>query len=331
MKATSILAGFAMLVAATGPAAATDTATSRTSTSAEERAQAGGAALPAIPEAPTPFELSDAELERGTKQFAAEVALVLTTYDPQETLEEIARRLPERSNPEAVSTAIQSLHHPGSWSRGSIVYPQLGGLLPEQLSVMVVVEQQIGTPTGIRTETRTLDIRVGRDEVGWFFEGLASHGGEPVPRPDTLGPEARAVLDHAHIELPDSARWDIHAGRVAPELLALMARAADEVPFGVLVFDSGHPWNIFGTDRMSDHTRGVAVDIHRIGQQLVIDDRVEGGVTHRFVQWLYEQPDLANIGSPWALDGFGGRSFTDLLHQDHLHVAVSRAHAVRER
>lgn len=258
------------------------------------------------------------------------VAHVLTNYDTGDAAQDIVARLPERTSPEAAMPAALALHHEGSWSRGAIVYPQFGGLLPERASVMIVVEQTIGTPSGIRTEVRALDIRVGRDDEGWVFEQLASDGGEPVPRPDVLSPEAQAVLDNPRIELPDSARWDIHAGRVAPELLALMARAAEKAPFGVIVFDSGHPWNIFGTDRMSDHSRGVAVDVHRIGERLVIDDRAEGSQTHDFVTWLYDQPDLANIGSPWALDGFGGRSFTDLLHQDHLHIAVSRQHALRD-
>jgi hypothetical protein len=194
---------------------------------------------------------------------------------------------------------------------------------------MVVVEQRIGSSAGIRTETRTLDIRTRLRDGEWYFTNLASDGGEPVPPPDRLSEAARAVVDNPRIELPDSARWDIYAGRVAPELLTLMARAAEHAPFGVIVFDSGHPWNIFGTDRMSDHSRGIAVDVHRIGDRLVIDDRAEDSLTHRFVQWLFDQPDVARIGSPWALDGFGGRSFTDLLHQDHLHIAVSREYAVR--
>lgn len=290
-------------------------------------APADSASLP--PPVARPAELSDSELERGLKQFAVEVAHALTNYEADDTAADIAARLPERSSPEAAMPAALALHHEGSWSRGRIVYPQFGGLLPERASVMIVVEQKIGTPAGIRTEIRALDIRIGRDAEGWRFEQLASDGGEPVPRPDVLSPEARAVLDNPRIELPDSARWDIHAGRVAPELLALMARAAEQEPIGVIVFDNGHPWNIFGTDRMSDHSRGVAVDVHRIGDRLVIDDRAEGSVTQDFVKWLYDQPDVANIGSPWALDGFGGRSFTDLLHQDHLHIAVPREHALR--
>jgi hypothetical protein len=285
--------------------------------------------LPVPPRPHVPFELSDGELEAFVKRFATDVALTLTTYDAGDDIRDIVARFPLASNEAVVEDAVRSLHHPASWSRGRIVYPQFGGLLPEQASVMVVVEQQIGSVAGIRTETRTLDVRVSLREGDWHFERLASHGGDPVPRPETLTPEARAVLDNPRIELPDSARWDVYAGLVSPALLEVMARAAEEWPLGVIVFHSGHPWHIFGTYRMSDHSRGIAVDVHRIGDRLVIDDRAEGSTTHRFVKWLFEQPDVAVIGSPWALDGFGGRSFTDLLHQDHIHIAVSREHALR--
>jgi NAD(P)H-flavin reductase len=81
---------------------------------------------------------------------------------------------------------------------------------------------------------------------------------------------------------------------------------------------------VFGTDRQSDHTRGRAVDIYRLDQTLVIDDRAEGSFTHQIVKWLYDQPEIRQIGSPWRLEGPRGRSFTDRLHQDHLHVAVAR-------
>ncbi len=284
-----------------------------------------------LPPAPPASEvrLSAGEIEQAVKRFGSEVALTLTTYDPHDAVEDIVARLPPGTPAEARRPAAAALHHPGSWSRGRIVYPQFGGLLPEQASLMIVVEQQIGSLTGVRTETRTLDIRVSLRDGRWQFDRLASDGGEAVPRPDELAPEAQAVLDDPRIELPDTARWDIHAGRVAPQLLHVMARAAEQEPFGVVAFDTGHPWEIFGTTRMSDHSRGVAVDVYRVGGRDVIDDRAQGSTTYRFVQWLYGQADVAIIGSPWALDGFGGRSFADALHQDHIHIAVSREHALR--
>ena len=218
--------------------------------------------------------------------------------------------------------------HEGTWSRGRVVYPQLGGLEARRAAVIVVVEQTIGDVDGPRTETRVMDVRVRRDgpDAPWRVEEVASVGGAPVERPDDLSDAATAVLDHPDIELPDSARWDVHRGEVDDDLLALMARMADHQPYGVVVLITGHSWNVFGTDRPSKHSEGRAVDLHRLAADgpLVIEDRSTGSPTHDLVRWLYDQPEVAEIGSPWALDGFGGRSFTDDLHQDHLHIGTYR-------
>ena len=40
------------------------------------------------------------------------------------------------------------------------------------------------------------------------------------------------------------------------------------------------------------------------------------------VQWLWENPKVTQVGSPWNIDGGSKRSFDDIVHQDHLHVAV---------
>ena len=138
-----------------------------------------------------------------------------------------------------------------------------------------------------------------------------------------VSPEALAVLNDPRIEMPDSARWDILSGAIAPNLLRIMARLAERTPYGVTTLSQGHPYEVFGTDKQSDHTRGRAVDIYRLGDTLVIDDRAEGSMTYKTVQWLYDQPEIRQIGSPWALDGYGGKSFRDRLHQDHLHIAAN--------
>ena len=261
--------------------------------------------------------LSPNETHPDIKTAAIAVAVGLTTYEANDTVDGVASRLPG----EAMGVA-GALHVPGAWSRGRVIYPQFGGLEPNSASVMVVIEQMIGAPDGVRVYVRTLDIRMARTGGAWRFAELASVGGDPIAPPAALPEVALAVLNDPRIELPDSARWDIFSGRVSPRLLGLMARMADQAPYGVVTLISGHPWEIFGTDRQSDHTRGLAVDLYRVGDAQVIDDRAEGGFTHGFVQWLYDQPDVARVGSPWALDGFGGRSFTDALHLDHLHIAV---------
>jgi hypothetical protein len=36
---------------------------------------------------------------------------------------------------------------------------------------------------------------------------------------------------------------------------------------------------------------------------------------------LFADGEVPELGGPWAFDGFGGRSFTNEVHLDHLHVA----------
>ncbi len=268
--------------------------------------------------------LSPNETHPNAKRLASQAALALTTYSAGETTQQIAARLEFAGA--AASELAATFHVPGAWSRGRIIYPQLGGLGADAASVMVVVEQMVGTAEGMQVFIRTLDIRLVLSGASWRFAELASIGGTLVTEPAAPSPQALAVLNDPRIEMPDSARWDILSGGISPDLLAIMARLADRTPFGVVTLSQGHPYEVFGTNRQSDHTRGRAFDIYRLGDTLVIDGRAQGSMIHQTVQWLYQQPEIRQIGSPWALDGVGGRSFTDRLHQDHLHIAVSAKH-----
>ncbi|MFA9432556.1 hypothetical protein [Egicoccus sp. AB-alg2] len=290
----------------------------------DERAEDAPPELPAAPEVAPPYEPSDDETHPNAKQLAAEVVQALTNYGPEDGLRDLASRVADGDDRDALVEAAGPLHHEGAWSRGVVEYPQFGGLTEERTSQMVVVRQTVGLPDGsILEEVRTLDVRLRLRDGAWVFDQLADAGGEPVERPDDLPDEAVAVLDDERIDLPDSARWDIHRGAIVPELLALMSELADEFgPYGVIVLETGHPYHVFGTDRMSDHLRGRAVDVHRVGEELVVEAREEGSTVHRMVEWLYDHDARPIIGSPWALDGFGGRSFTDAVHLDHLHIAV---------
>lgn len=275
---------------------------------------------------PEPYEPVEGEVRPNAKRLAARVAEQLTTYEVGDTPDDVVAQVAGGRLAEELRVDAEALLHEDAWSRGRVVYPQLGGMLEDETSVMVVVEQIVGLADGaVHEVVRTLDVRLGLHEGSWVLEELASAGGEPVPRPADLSEEAVDVLEDDRIDLPDTAVWDIHRGSVDEALLTLMARMAEHAPYGVIVLDTGHPFEVFGTDRQSKHTMGQAVDIHRLEPDgpLVVDDRRDGSATHRLVQWLYEQPELSEVGSPWALDGFGGRSFTDPLHQDHLHVGVA--------
>jgi hypothetical protein len=296
---------------------------------AEEPAEPAepGHELPPAPAPAAPYEPVAAETHPNAKALGAAVAQALTTYEPDEPLEEVVARAAAGGHGGDDVEAARPLHHPDGWSRGEVLYPQFGGLTTDRCSIMAVVRQTRGRPDGTTIEVvRTVDVRLRLSGGDWVFDALASAGGEPVDRPAELPEVAVAVLDDPRIELPDSARWDIHRGATSLALLGLMQRLADETGgYAVCVLESGHPINVFGTDRLSDHTRGRAVDIHRIADRLVIEDRGEGSATDRAVGWLYDDAARPIVGSPWALDAYGGRSFTDAVHQDHLHVAVPRA------
>lgn len=257
------------------------------------------------------------------KRRASDVAVGLTTYGPDGSWADvIAAAGIAPATRQGLAAAGSPLFHPGQESRGTVVYAQLGGFRAERASVMVVVRQDISAAadgSGARTETRTLDVRLARTAGRWSVEGLASAGGDPVPRPARLSPAAAAVVDNSRIELPDSARWDIYRGAVAPRLLVLLAAAAERAPLSVVVLESGHPHDVFGTGRTSNHTLGRAADVYRVDGVNVIDGRVPGSSVDDLARWLLVRPELSELGSPWAL---GPRTFTDLVHQDHLHIAV---------
>lgn len=284
---------------------------------------------PAIDATWTP---ADAEVAVAVKQLAADVAVHLTTHDPDELPDTRVATVPTGSSDgpvdeASVTAAATALHRSGAWSRGRVHYPQLGGLTDEAASVMVVTEQrwrdaEAVEDTSAASWVRTIDVRLRRAPDGpWRLEGVASVGGAPVDS-EPPSQDAAALLTDDRVSLPDSSRWDILDGSIDPALVTLLRRIGERVPVGAVAVRSGHPVHVFDTDRVSHHTLGRAVDIHTVAGSEVVTQREEGTPAHDLVQWLYEQPEVAGIGSPWALDGFGGRSFTDVVHQDHIHVAV---------
>ena len=215
-------------------------------------------------------------------------------------------------------------------SAGDIVYPQFAGLLPlspdaRRAAMMVVVRQRSLTGGDTATQAvRICDVRLEVQEGLWRVVELASIGGEPVGRPPGLDPRAVRVLDDPRIELPDTARWDVHAGRISLDLLDVLAVAAAAAPVAVTVLRSGHPVNVFATPKISNHTQGRAVDLWRVDGQPVVTTGAAAGPARALLNAAAADRRLRQAGSPEGsdLDGAGRRSFTDLVHSDHLHLAV---------
>ena len=267
---------------------------------------------PSAPYAPLPGEpLADA------KRAAAELLQTIATYPRGEgTLEGAKARLAQRNLAPQLADPAGSLLVTDAASAADVVYPQLGGMTATDASVMVVLRQRLHERNTTRAVTRTIDVRVRRSGASWAVSAIASLGGDPVDPPPTLSDAARRVLADSRIEMPDSARWDIAAGRVAPRVVDLVADLATRHRLSITVFASGHPPNVFHRRSLSNHTRGRAVDIWGVDGRPVLEQRDPAGPLAALVKELIAA-GVNELGSPFA---FGSGSFTDTVHQDHLHL-----------
>ncbi|MGB1655578.1 MAG: hypothetical protein ACPHJY_14410, partial [Acidimicrobiales bacterium] len=275
-----------------------------------------------------PFEPTANEVQPEAKYLGALVAHRITNYEPTSTLDDVLGSV-DSVGPEFVDAMVlevQAVHHPGMWSRGTVEYAQLGGWLDNRISIIVVIRQEIGrenSGTPERVETRTMEIRLaGSAADGWTLETIASVGGRPIDRPTDLDPVAAAVVDHERIDLPDTAVWDVYEGKIDRQLLELMLDLADRMSYSVVVFQTGHAYHVFGTDRVSNHSAGRAVDIYSFDSKLVIDSHDRSSDLYALSEWIVSRYDIREFGSPWLFPEAVAHTFTNEVHHDHLHVGV---------
>ena len=336
---------FLAVIAAAGATACSGAVTEeRTSPASSDPAAPSPAARPSG-QAPSPtatdaassaFEPIAGDTHPNAKRVAGRFVQSLLTYDaadrPRALLAKAVRDVDDEFDVAGARKRVERLFVRGATSRGEIVYPQLAGLTvdsgTDRASVMVVARQHLSGGAAPAMVTRTLDVRLVRRGEQWRVEDLPDVGGAPPETPaDGLPDVARQVLEDTRIELPDSARWDILAGGTDERLLRTMLDLAAVAPFAVTVLKSGHPENVFGTDRVSGHTLGRGADIWRIaGQPVVLQGSDATSDAHRFTTSALKDFDVPELGSPWDLDGppvpgTTKPSFTDAVHADHIHMA----------
>ena len=283
------------------------------------------------------FEPARADVYRDIKrpagrfvQALAGAAIGLSVDDAVEQALAASRGGDPRSSDATTARATRSvaeqLHPTNDVHTATVINAQLSGLPPADgrpiAGVMVVCRQEFADG---RVVTRTVDVRLTKQGGEWHVNGLPSAGGTPVRRPRTLSRAAVAVLDNPRIELPDSARWDIHAGVVEDRLLTLMASMAAQFPYAVTCLRNGHPEHVFATNRTSNHTVGRGVDIWRVGNDIVAAQRNDKrSAAYKMTSKLYAEGVVMELGSPWDFDAGVDLSFTNDVHLDHLHVAFER-------
>ena len=288
---------------------------------------ASSSSAPATPvelEAAAPYQPLPGEPAPEAKRAASDVVQVLTTFDASpDPAPLVASRLAELGVPSQLVDQVRPLLVAGAASAGDIVYPQLGGLNAESASVMVVVRQRLLEGGSPRAVIRTIDVRLARAGQGWVVTSIESAGGTSPEDPPPPSTAAAPVLANPAVTLPDSARWDILAGGVDQRVLALLARLGADHRIDVTVIATGHPHDVFASGRVSNHTRGRAVDIWAVDGRPVVDQRDPAGPLATLARGLLAD-GVTELGGPWDLDGPGGASFTNSVHQDHLHVGFDR-------
>ena len=290
-----------------------------------EKRQSPAAARPEQPlrelPQPAPYEPDPAERFPNAKRLAARAAQRLLTYDAGATAREVAGAIaPAGQSGASLARVIAPGVAPGSNSIGQVTYVQTSGVTPTSFGAMVIVRQTLQAAEGTRRAvTRVADVRLSRAGGPWSVDSVVSIGGSPLPRPAGLSRAAQRVLDSRTIELPDTARWDIYRGAIDDDLLTVLADAARTRRLTLSVLRTGHPRNVWRTDRRSAHNPGAAADIYAVDGALVVRQQQAGSAAYGLVRY-FRQRKARQIGSPWDFDGRGKATFTDAVHGDHVHL-----------
>ena len=186
-------------------------------------------------------------------------------------------------------------------------------ILSASASVLVVTHPW--PPTADPAAGSTYDVRLVRSGSTWRV--TAVYPSTPGAPANALSTAARQVLAEPRIDLPPVGRADILSGQVHDSVLSALLMLARDYRIGVSIVRSGHPIDVFGTTRPSDHPLGRAFDTWRID-----DHPVVAADTPRTVVTGYMQAAAAagsyNVGGPYLLAG--SSFFSDDTHHDHVHA-----------
>jgi hypothetical protein len=236
------------------------------------------------------------------------------------------RRLAEIGLDPALAGPAAALLAPAAPAVVQVVYPQYGGLLADDASVMVLQRQAWLQGDRVVQRDVLADVRLRRRGGRWRIRDIRP---SVAPAVDAAAqPRAvRAVLESPGLSLPGPVRHDV-AFVAVPELRSLLAELGGRHELAVTTLRAGHPREVYGSRpaRDSNHWRGRAVDIWAVDGVPVVEMASDDP---RLLDFLAEARRLGatEIGSPADPDGdqVGCRGrvfFANELHQDHIHLGI---------
>ncbi|MFJ9841551.1 hypothetical protein ACIRYZ_13950 [Kitasatospora sp. NPDC101155] len=285
------------------------------------------APTPSVAGTPTPTLLPNpplwqpgpGEIQPDVKRRAVELVAALGAWPPGGRGTEAARaRVAALGLPPGLADQAGPLAPAATEAGLEVIDAQYGGILADSASVLVVCRQWTRDADGsVVGGGTTVDVRLSRAEPRWAVTAL--HPGEPGPAAASPAPAVARVLAEPRIELPPAAAADLRSGAVHDSVPAAMLRLAGPYSLSVSVVRSGHPLDVFGTTRPSDHPLGRAFDVWRIDGRAVVDPATPRQLVESFMRDAAAAGSY-NVGGPVAIEGVGNQFFTDDTHHDHVHV-----------
>jgi hypothetical protein len=147
---------------------------------------------------------------------------------------------------------------------------------------------------------------------------IAAGYAEPAAAGSVSSVDTQALLDNPRLSLSPNARQDIVDGVIDARVTDFLAWAIQNHDVTVSVLKTGHSQYVAGTDRISNHYRGQAVDI------FAVDGEVVTSSSDAARRLAIEATDLNagrpdETGLPWSDLTDRPGVFTDADHTDHLH------------
>ncbi|MET9534888.1 hypothetical protein ABZY02_30725 [Streptomyces sp. NPDC006649] len=288
--------------------------------SASAGATPSAAALPHT----TAWRPNAADVEPAVKLRAVQLVEALGTWRPGGGGAAKARaRVTALGLPGALADQAGPLLSGADESVLQVIDAQYGGILTDSASVLVVCRQWTRSGGGpVAGGGTTVDVRLSRARPRWSVKAL--HPAAPGPASTTLSDTVRKVLADRRISLPPASAADIRSGAVHPSALTALLRLADRYRIDVSVVRSGHPLDVFGTDRPSDHPLGRAFDVWRINGRPVVAASTPRSLIESFMRAAAAAGSY-NVGGPVQLGGgaTANQFFSDATHHDHVHAGFN--------
>ena len=216
----------------------------------------------------------------------------------------------------AVAAVVKLLQPNGTPAAIEVIDAQYGGILSSSASVLVPCRVYSIRANRLISGGTTVDVRLSKSSQR-TWRVTATHPAQPGAPVASLSAAARQVLASEQITLPPASTTDIHSGQVHDSVLTTMLELAKTYQIGVSVIRSGHPLDVFGTDRPSDHPRGRAFDTWQINGHAVVSPTTSRSLITGYMH-AAESAGSYNVGGPYQLPGTA--YFSDQTHHDHVHA-----------